>query len=125
MEVIYTATVYFFYRKMQLFPQDSMKQEIRSILLQFLSFFVGWTIETLYETVQLIENKCTFALACFNIFVVIFAFVQPIFYMLYSHHKTFSKLPVEQQRIFSSKLSSGNHRDNRLEGSVSGILLLE
>lgn len=93
LEVIYAATVFSLYRKLKFFPQDSMRQEIRSILFQFFSFFIGWTLEMVYEILQIFMPSTTFIFACFNITVVVFSFVQPICQMLYSHHKTFRRMP--------------------------------
>lgn len=123
MLLVYGTTVAHLYRKLKLFPQNSMRQEVRSILIQFLSFFVGVSLEVSYEIFQIIHEDSTFYTAISNILVTVVSFVQPVFQMLYSHHKTFRNVSANQKKYFKHRVSQGSHRNNRIDGTVVGTLL--
>jgi|ERR1719469_710340 len=97
MMIIYVATIIGLLNKLKHFPEEAMREELRSIKMQFASLLLGYTVEEAFEFYELVTLKNNFAVACVKTFVVILGFVQPIVHMLYSHHRTFRYINDESE----------------------------
>ena len=96
MMIIYAVCISSLSKRLKSFPEDAMRAEVRSIKLQFLSFFIGYIIEEIFEIYELVTLNSNFAVASVKTFVIIVGFVQPVVHMLYSHHKTFRGISDKQ-----------------------------
>jgi len=121
MAVIYTVTVVKLHRKLKFFPEESMKEEVASIRGQFLSFFLGWLVQAVYEILMIIEPKTSFAFATIKTFITVISFVQPIAHVLWAHHRTFRKVAPHMRKIHNAKQGESQ----RISDSLTGIVVLD
>ena len=54
MMIIYAVCISSLSKRLKSFPEDAMRAEVRSIKMQFLSFFIGYIIEEIFEIYELV-----------------------------------------------------------------------
>lgn len=89
MLAVYLITVFSLLSKLQHFPKEAMKAEVTSIKRQFSTFFIGFSLQAVYNGVQIALTKTNFALECAKTVVLFVSFMVPILVVLVAHHITF------------------------------------
>ena len=66
-----------------------MAGEIKSIKYQFMSFFIGFTLQAIYLSYMISTPKSTFFFECIKTMILLVTFVVPILVILHAHFRTF------------------------------------
>ena len=92
MEVIYTVTVVRLWSRIRKFNSKAMKQERRSIMLQFIAFFISSTTQWVYSAFQFHEKIASFEGALWVTLVGLLSNSPPIVVILHAHYQTFKDI---------------------------------
>lgn len=119
MFIIYTATVAQLFEKLKHVPSLAKGREIASIKTQFISFLVGFGLNGVYLTYQILNPTSSFVTEITKCVIVIVTYLLPVLMILVAHYKTFRCM--DQQKTQPSNPKHVFKQSSLLLGSSSFV----